>query len=153
MGTNIDLFTEIFIILDAYDLKQTADRKHASQHLLCLTEQSTFMFFFLEVLNAITRCLNFSTCYNNILLFQLAKILYWEMNSQRRNNSVLKVLVLLLPMPHAATNHLMRVRPDISKTSKTISLTKNNRLILHLPIVTHSSVGLSGPFSSRKSFQ
>ena len=138
MGTNIDLNTESFPFLDSSGFMTTEWYK-ARITTLVMSDRT---------LPSITRECDpkileflYSTCFIDT---PPTCVEHWTGFLQRCRTSALEVLIFIPAMSNAAIKQLNAYRkPDSEEASTTKSSAKSNRLILHLPIMTHSSVRLS----------
>ena len=109
---------------------------------LALPEQtSNSLPCFPLLVSAAPRYFNFFTSFNDI---QATCRERWTGFPENIVPQFWKLLILIAAMLHAAAKPLNAcLRPNLKEASKTKSSAKNSRLILHFPIITHSSVWLS----------
>ena len=141
MGTNIDLNTESFSFLNNCHSKTTEWCKARITALALPDRTSTSLSCIPSFVNATPRYLNFSICFNDTPPTCRE---HWTGFLKRCRISVLKALIFIPAVSLAAAKLFHACwRPDSRETRKTKSSAKSSRLILHHPIVTHSSVRLN----------
>ena len=141
MGTNIDLNTESFAFLNNYRFKTTEWCKARITALALPNQTSNSSSCLPTLVNATPRYLNFSTCFNNT---PPTCRKYWTGFLKKYGTSVLEVLIFIPAILHASAKAFNTCwRPDFNAASETKLSAKSSPLILHLPIVAHSSVRLS----------
>ena len=140
-GTNIDLNTKNFAFPDSFRFKTTKCCKARLAAIALPDRTSNSSSSLPSFVNSTPSYLNFSTYFNDTPPTCRKD---WTGFLKRCSTSVLEILIFIPAMSHAAANSFNTCwRSDTEEASKTKSSAESNRLISHLPIVTHSSVQLS----------
>ena len=120
MGTNNDLNTESFVFFDSSGFKTTEWCKARITALTLLDRTSNALSCISSLVNATSRYLNFSNCFNDT---RPTSREHWTGYLESCSTSVLEMLVFIPAMSYAAAKSFNAFkRQDSNKASKTISV-------------------------------